>query len=230
MTNKHDIQSLLHNTSLLIACAKMGAAQLILHKMLLKKKYDRPLHILLMKSVLATGLMLLMLAGYLAALSPLFIVDGRVAVDLSRRLMRPNSFSPLPRRLPLSFGLKCLVMRGPRSVNVQSGSVLRSSVASDPRETGSMTSIPVSMSLQCIHPYSIHLIAVVHRFSRLVLFRHLSQPPHLNNMPILCDSHLETPSLQMLHYLIPCFIFCIFLYHHIHNLIYCPNNLWLHPN
>jgi hypothetical protein len=112
MTDKHNIQSLLYNMSLLIiACARMGA-QLILCETLPKKKYDRPLPILLMKSVLATGRMLLMLAGHLAALSPLSVVDGRVA-DILRRLMRPNSFSPLPRKPPLSFGLKCLVMRTP---------------------------------------------------------------------------------------------------------------------
>jgi len=115
VTDKHDIQSPPHNMFLLIAsaCTTMGAAQPILHETLPKKKYDRPLHILLMKSVLETSLTLLMLVGYLAALSPLSVVDGRVAVDLSRRLMRPNSLSSLPRRLPLSVGLKCLVMRGP---------------------------------------------------------------------------------------------------------------------
>jgi len=74
-----------------------------------------------------SSLILLMLAGYLAALPPLSVVDGRVTVDLSKRLMRQNSFSLLARKLPLFFGLKCLVTRGLRSVNVP---VSRSFVAS----------------------------------------------------------------------------------------------------
>jgi hypothetical protein len=45
----------------------MGAIQPILRKTLPNKEYNRLLHILPMKSVLATSLMLLMLAGYLAA-------------------------------------------------------------------------------------------------------------------------------------------------------------------
>jgi len=77
------------------------------------------------------------------------------------------------------------------------------------------TSITASMSLQCIHPYSTHLIAVV--LSRCLLFQH---PLHLNNLLILHDSHSETShilSLQILHYPIHCLIFLhIFLHYHIH--------------